>query len=49
MLARGYAYEEISSRLSISVKTVESYASAVLRSCNFRPGGSLSRWAAEPA
>ena len=31
LLARGYAYKEIARRLSISIKTVESHASAVLR------------------
>ena len=31
LLARGYAYKEIARRLNISVKTVETHASAVLR------------------
>src|SRR5262245_59961366 len=47
LLARGYAYKEISSRLSISVKTVESHASAVLRKLQLSNRKELSRWAAE--
>lgn len=46
LLARGYAYKEISSRLSISVKTVESHASAVLRKLQLSNRHELSRWAA---
>jgi DNA-binding NarL/FixJ family response regulator len=47
LLARGYAYKEISSRLSISIKTVESHASAVLRKLQLPNRRELSRWAAE--
>jgi DNA-binding NarL/FixJ family response regulator len=47
LLARGYAYKEISSRLSISVKTVESHASAVLRKLQLCNRRELTRWAAE--
>jgi len=47
LLARGYAYKEIASRLSISVKTVESHASAVLRKLQLSNRRELSRWAAE--
>jgi DNA-binding NarL/FixJ family response regulator len=47
LLARGYAYKEISSRLSISVKTVESHASAVLHKLQLSNRRELSRWAAE--
>jgi DNA-binding NarL/FixJ family response regulator len=47
LLARGYAYKEISSRLSISIKTVESHASAVLRKLQLSNRRELSRWAAE--
>jgi DNA-binding NarL/FixJ family response regulator len=39
--------EVISSRLSISVKTVESHASAVLRKLQLSNRKELSRWAAE--
>ncbi|HKO92016.1 MAG TPA: response regulator transcription factor, partial [Polyangiaceae bacterium] len=45
LLARGYAYKEIASRLSISVKTVESHASAVLRKLQLSNRRELSRWA----
>jgi len=47
LLARGYAYKEIAHRLSISVKTVESHASAVLRKLQLSNRRELSRWAAE--
>lgn len=45
LLARGYAYKEIGRRLSISVKTVESHASAVLRKLQLSSRHELSRWA----
>jgi DNA-binding NarL/FixJ family response regulator len=47
LLARGYAYKEIASRLSISVKTVESHASAVLRKLQLSNRRELSQWAAQ--
>ncbi|HWB73052.1 MAG TPA: response regulator transcription factor [Egibacteraceae bacterium] len=46
-LARGYTYKEIAARLYISVKTVESHASAVLRKLQLDNRHQLSRWAAE--
>ncbi|HWO10396.1 MAG TPA: response regulator transcription factor [Polyangiaceae bacterium] len=46
LLARGYSYKEISARLSISVKTVESHASAVLRKLQLSNRRELTRWAA---
>ncbi len=45
-LARGYAYKEIARNLSISVKTVETHASAVLRKLQLSNRNELSRWAA---
>lgn len=45
-LARGYAYKEIANNLSISVKTVETHASAVLRKLQLSNRNELSRWAA---
>lgn len=45
-LARGYTYKEIARRLSISIKTVETHASAVLRKLQFSNRHELSRWAA---
>jgi DNA-binding NarL/FixJ family response regulator len=46
LLARGYAYKELATRLSISVKTVESHASAVLRKLQLSNRRELSDWAA---
>ena len=46
-LARGYAYREIARELSISVKTVETHASAVLRKLQLSSRHELSRWAAD--
>ncbi len=47
LLARGYAYKEIARRLTISVKTVESHASAVLRKLQLSNRHELTRWAAD--
>lgn len=47
LLARGYAYKEIARELVISVKTVETHASAVLRKLQLSGRGELSRWASE--
>jgi DNA-binding NarL/FixJ family response regulator len=46
-LARGYAYKEIASELSISVKTVESHVSAVLRKLQLSNRHQLASWANE--
>jgi DNA-binding NarL/FixJ family response regulator len=46
LLARGYAYKEIARRLHISVKTVESHASSVLRKLQLSNRNELTRWAA---
>lgn len=45
-LARGYTYKEIARRLSISIKTVETHASSVLRKLQLSSRNELSRWAA---
>ena len=47
LLARGYAYKEIARRLTISVKTVETHASNVLRKLQLSNRHELSRWAAK--
>jgi len=47
LLARGYAYKEIASRLFISVKTVETHASSVLRKLQLSNRHELSRWATD--
>src|SRR3954454_11771744 len=44
-LARGYAYKEIAAELHISVKTVETHASAVLRKLQLSSRHELTRWA----
>lgn len=46
LLARGYAYKEIARRLTISIKTVETHASAVLRKLQLSSRNELARWAA---
>ncbi len=43
-LARGYAYKEIATELSISVRTVESHASAVLRKLQLSSRNELAHW-----
>ena len=47
LIARGYSYKELARELSISVKTVESHVSAVLRKLQLSTRHQLSRWAAE--
>jgi len=47
LLARGYAYKEIARRLTISIKTVESHASSVLRKLQLSNRNELTRWAAD--
>lgn len=47
LLARGYAYKEIARELSISVKTVETHASAVLRKLQLSSRHELARWATD--
>ncbi|HVL98564.1 MAG TPA: response regulator transcription factor [Egibacteraceae bacterium] len=46
-VARGYTYREIAEQLFISVKTVETHVSAVLRKLQLPNRHQLSRWAAE--
>ncbi|MFD9816280.1 LuxR C-terminal-related transcriptional regulator [Streptomyces sp. NPDC059080] len=46
LIARGYAYKEIAKQLFISVKTVESHVSAVLRKLQLSNRHELTRWAA---
>jgi DNA-binding NarL/FixJ family response regulator len=47
LIARGYTYREIARELAISVKTVESHVSAVLRKLQLSTRHQLTRWAAE--
>jgi DNA-binding NarL/FixJ family response regulator len=45
LIARGYAYKEIARELFISVKTVESHVSSVLRKLQLSNSRELSKWA----
>ncbi len=45
LIARGYAYKQVATRLSISIKTVESHVSAVLRKLQLSNRHELARWA----
>ena len=47
LLARGYAYKEIARELYISIKTVETHVSNVLRKLQMSNRYELSRWAAD--
>ena len=47
LIARGYTYRELAQRLEISVKTVESHVSAVLRKLQLSTRHQLARWASE--
>ncbi len=46
-IARGYTYKEVASELHISVKTVETHVSAVLRKLQLSNRYELTRWASE--
>ncbi|NAZ87782.1 LuxR C-terminal-related transcriptional regulator [Kineococcus indalonis] len=46
LIARGYAYKEVAKELFISVKTVETHVSAVLRKLQLSNRHELTRWAA---
>src|SRR5262245_28045191 len=47
LIARGYMYKEIAARLNLSVKTVESHVSNVLRKLQLSTRHELTRWASE--
>ncbi len=47
LIARGYRYKEIAASLHLSVKTVESHVSSVLRKLQLSSRHELTRWAAE--
>lgn len=46
LIARGYTYKEVASELFISIKTVETHVSAVLRKLQLSNRTELTRWAA---
>jgi DNA-binding NarL/FixJ family response regulator len=47
LIARGYAYKQVARRLSISIKTVETHVSAVLRKLQLSSRYELTRWASD--
>ncbi|HEX6417374.1 MAG TPA: response regulator transcription factor [Acidimicrobiales bacterium] len=47
LLARGYTYKEIARRLEVSVKTVETHVSSVLRKLQLSSRHELTRWATD--
>lgn len=47
LIARGYTYKEIAGRLHLSVKTVETHVSNVLRKLQLTNRNELTRWAAQ--
>jgi DNA-binding NarL/FixJ family response regulator len=47
LIARGYSYREVAGELFISVKTVETHVSSVLRKLQLSSRHELSRWAAD--
>jgi DNA-binding NarL/FixJ family response regulator len=47
LIARGYRYKEIAGRLHLSVKTIESHVSSVLRKLQLSSRHELTRWAQE--
>ena len=47
LIARGYSYKEIATRLFVSVKTVETHVSAVLRKLQLSSRHQLTAWANE--
>jgi DNA-binding NarL/FixJ family response regulator len=47
LIAQGYTYKEIAGELYISVKTVESHVSSVLRKLQLSSRHQLTRWATE--
>lgn len=46
LIARGYTYKEVASELFISIKTVETHVSHVLRKLQLSNRGELALWAA---
>ena len=47
LIARGYAYKEVARELYISVKTVETHVSSVLRKLQLSSRHELTRWATD--
>ncbi len=47
LIARGYAYKQVARRLEISIKTVETHVSSVLRKLQLSSRYELTRWASD--
>ncbi len=47
LIARGYSYREVARELFISVKTVETHVSSVLRKLQLSNRHQLTRWATD--
>jgi len=47
LIARGYSYKEVAKELFISIKTVETHVSAVLRKLQLSSRHELTRWAVD--
>jgi DNA-binding NarL/FixJ family response regulator len=47
LIARGYTYKEVATRLHLSVKTIETHVSAVLRKLQLSNRHELTAWAAD--
>ena len=47
LIARGYAYKEVAAELFISIKTVETHVSSVLRKLQLSSRHELTRWATD--
>jgi DNA-binding NarL/FixJ family response regulator len=47
LIARGYAYKEVAGSLFISIKTVETHVSSVLRKLQLSSRHELTRWATD--
>lgn len=47
LIARGYSYKEVAKELFISIKTVETHMSAVLRKLQLSSRHELTRWASD--
>ena len=47
LIARGFAYKQVASKLDISIKTVETHVSSVLRKLQLSNRHELTRWASD--
>jgi DNA-binding NarL/FixJ family response regulator len=47
LIARGFAYKQVARKLNISIKTVETHVSSVLRKLQLSNRHELARWASK--